>query len=106
MGGNRDDIKRLLPVVDVMDAQLTELEAWSQDRLSRLFSEETVADPHEFPEDVMTGIAGVFADVYSNVLEPPARFFYFAFLTCLGVLVSGRLTLASEIAPPLLQFPC
>jgi hypothetical protein len=100
-GGNGDARKRLLPVADVMDAQFAELEAWSNDRLSRMLGGETPAGPQEFPEEVMTGIAGAFADVYSKVLEPPAQFFYFSFLTCLGSLISGRLTLASEIAPPL-----
>jgi hypothetical protein len=84
-----------------MDAQLAELEAWSQDRLSRMLAGEAPTGFQGFPDEVMTGVAGAFADVYSKVLEPPARFFYFAFLTCLGVLVSGKLTLASEIAPPL-----
>jgi len=56
--------------------------------------------PDDFPAEVMSGVAGYFAEIYSNVLEPPMQFFYTAFLTCLGILVTGNLTLSSEIAPP------
>lgn len=55
--------------------------------------------PFTFPEHVMKGLAGEFADLYASYLEPPRVFFYFSFLTCLGAMLSGRLTLASEIAP-------
>lgn len=58
----------------------------------------------EFPDGVMTGVAGAFAEVYSSVLEPPAQFFFFSFLVCVGMLVTGRVTLASEIAPPIRFF--
>jgi hypothetical protein len=52
----------------------------------------------EFP-DVLTGLAGDFARLYSSHLEVPAHFFYTAFLACLGLTVADRLTIASEIAP-------
>ena len=52
-----------------------------------------------FPTEVMNGVAGEFANLYSSYLESPKEFFYFAFLTILGSLLSQRLTLASEIAP-------
>jgi Protein of unknown function (DUF3987) len=52
-----------------------------------------------FPYDVMTGAAGSFADVYGSVLETPKEFLYMSYLTCLGTVLSKRLTLASEIAP-------
>lgn len=51
-----------------------------------------------FP-DVMTGVAGKFANLYSSHLEAPNHFFYMAFLTCLGSVIADRATLASEIAP-------
>ena len=61
---------------------------------------ETVETPGlEFPADVMTGLAGDFAELYASYLEPPKHFFYMAFLTSLGSLVADRLTLSSEIAP-------
>lgn len=53
----------------------------------------------EFPLDVMSGFAGDFARIYSQYLEPPIQFFYMASLTCLGNILSGQITLESEIAP-------
>jgi hypothetical protein len=53
----------------------------------------------EFPSQVMSGVAGDFANLHSSYLEVPAHFFYMAFLTCLGSVVANSLTLASEIAP-------
>jgi hypothetical protein len=55
-------------------------------------------DPLQFP-DIMTGLAGNFAEVYSACLEPPKHFFYMCFITCLGALLSGRVSLASELSP-------
>lgn len=52
-----------------------------------------------FPSDVMSGLAGGFALLCAEHLEAPAHFFYFSFLTCLGNVLSDRLTLSSEIAP-------
>ncbi len=57
------------------------------------------ASPLAFPSDVITGAAGSFAEVYSSYLEVPPHFFFMSYLTCLGVVVADRLTLASEIAP-------
>ncbi len=53
----------------------------------------------EFPEEVMIGVAGDFARLYSEYLESPPSFFYFSFLTCLGAILSGRATCESELAP-------
>jgi hypothetical protein len=50
-----------------------------------------------FPYHVMSGAAGHFAGVYSEVLESPSEFFYLGFLTGLGVLLADKLTLASEL---------
>lgn len=52
-----------------------------------------------FPTQIINGVAGQFAWLYSEYLEVPVHFFYMAFLTCLGTTLSNRLTLASEIAP-------
>jgi len=52
-----------------------------------------------FPSQVMGGVAGDFARLYSTYLESPPEFFYIAFLTCLGSLLSGRVTLESELKP-------
>ena len=51
-----------------------------------------------FP-DIMSGAAGDFAKVYSDYLEPPKRFFYISYLCCLGSILSGKVTLASELSP-------
>jgi hypothetical protein len=56
------------------------------------------ASPLAFPE-VITGLAGDFAQLYSRYLEVPAHFFFMGFLTCLGSVLADRLTLASEVAP-------
>jgi hypothetical protein len=56
-------------------------------------------EPLRFPECVMTGVAGDFANLYSSYLESPKEFFYMSFLTCQGSLLSTHLTLDSEIPP-------
>ncbi len=48
----------------------------------------------EFP-DIMGGVAGEFAKVYSTYLESPEHFFFACFLTCLGSFIP--VTLASEL---------
>lgn len=53
----------------------------------------------KFPESVMTGVAGDFANLYSSYLESPKEFFFMAFLTCEGTLLANQLTLDSEITP-------
>jgi hypothetical protein len=52
-----------------------------------------------FPSHVMTGTAGQFAEVYGANLETPREFLFISYLTCLGSVLSRRLTLASEIQP-------
>ena len=52
-----------------------------------------------FPRNVMTGAAGSFAKLYGSTLETPKEFLYMSYLTCLGTVLSRRLTLASEILP-------
>jgi hypothetical protein len=56
-------------------------------------------DPLAFPRHVMTGAAGYFADVLSDCMEPPPHFFFMSYLTCLGSLISGKVTLRSELQP-------
>ncbi len=60
---------------------------------------EPPADIFSFPKQVISGVAGDFADLYSQYLESPPEFFYFSFLTCLGSFFSDRLTSETEIAP-------
>ncbi|OPY76883.1 MAG: hypothetical protein A4E65_03032 [Syntrophorhabdus sp. PtaU1.Bin153] len=51
-------------------------------------------DPLTFP-DIMTGAAGGFASTYSNISEAPKHFYYMAYLTCLGSILSGDVRLKS-----------
>ena len=53
----------------------------------------------DFPREAIGGLAGQFAEVYSEHLESPYSFFVFDYLTCLGNLIGDRVTLASEITP-------
>ena len=50
-----------------------------------------------FPYRVISGIAGEFTQLYSHYLEPPAEFFYFSFITCLGSLLADKVGIASEL---------
>lgn len=52
-----------------------------------------------FPAHIMAGVAGDFSQLFSSYLESPPEFFYLSFLTCLGSLLSGRITLESELKP-------
>lgn len=52
-----------------------------------------------FPQEVMSGAAGRFAEVYSSFLESARAFLFMAYLTFLGHLISDRITLDAEIAP-------
>lgn len=60
---------------------------------------ETAKQPTEFPRYTIRGLAGEFADLYSEYLESPWSFFAFSYLTCLGSILSDRVSLRSEISP-------
>jgi hypothetical protein len=47
----------------------------------------------DFPAGAMIGAAGDFARAYSEVVESPASYLFFAFLTALGALVGDRVAL-------------
>lgn len=49
-----------------------------------------------FP-NIMSGLAGDFARIYGEHMESPTHFFYVSFLTCLGSVISSRITIESEI---------
>lgn len=53
----------------------------------------------DFPKEVLYGVAGNFAKIYSSYLESPDTFFYFSYLTCLGSILSHKLTLNTELKP-------
>jgi hypothetical protein len=74
-------------------------EAWVDAPIITMLTPEEVSkpDPLQFPPGLMTGFAGNVARVYSALLEPPAHFFYVSALTTLGSILSGKITLQSEL---------
>ncbi len=55
--------------------------------------------PLSFPVHIMTGVAGYFADVLADCMEPPRHFFFMSYLACLGSVLSSKITLKSELKP-------
>ena len=55
----------------------------------------TVAN-HSFPNEIISGVAGEFADLYSQYIESPRIFLFFGFLVCLGSILAKKLKLLSE----------
>ncbi len=55
------------------------------------------APPLQVPQAGMIGLARDFATLYASHLEAPASFFYFAFLTYLGAILSRQITLQSAL---------
>jgi 5S rRNA maturation endonuclease (ribonuclease M5) len=51
----------------------------------------------DFPTEIMGGVAGDFAELYSQYLEVPIHFLYIGFLACLGSFLANTLTLATEL---------
>jgi putative DNA primase/helicase len=51
-----------------------------------------------WPQWVMSGAAGRFAETYGRYLETPQSFLFMAYLTCLGHVISGKVALDSEVA--------
>jgi hypothetical protein len=80
------------------DAALEELAA--QIKLDQLASEPQPSGKSvEFPSSAYVGIAGEFAQLYSQHVESPAEFLYMAFLTYLGAALADKVTIASELRP-------
>lgn len=92
---------------------LTYLKGWNQNNRPPLNEQELKAvvesvnktdrrnhppqgDPLQFP-DVMSGIAGQFARLYSANLEVPQSFLYMSFLACLGSVLAKSLKLNTEL---------
>jgi len=57
------------------------------------------SDPMVFPDGIMGGAAGYFAEVMSDCMEAPAHFFSLSYLACLGSLLAGKVTLKTELNP-------
>lgn len=52
-----------------------------------------------FPDSVISGVAGDFAKIYGEHLEPPDHFFFMSYLTLFGLSVSDKLCLYSHRRP-------
>ena len=70
----------------------------SDDDIPACLSTEDHKKSKRFP-DVMKGAAGEFAKLYSSHLESPAHFFFMSFLTCLGSILTGKVTVDLETSP-------
>lgn len=82
--------------------QVTNLERGASNAPERaLPCPEEPAKPNatDFPQFVITGLAGEYANVHSAKMEAPNHFFFMAFLTCLGNIIANRVTLNSELQP-------
>jgi hypothetical protein len=53
----------------------------------------TLSDPLRFPDSIITGVAGGFADAYAELTEVPRHFYWLCYLACLGSYLSGRVKL-------------
>lgn len=59
--------------------------------------EEPETDPFIFPNRYITGIAGQFADLYSEYVESPKIFLFFSFLTAMGSVLANKITIDCEL---------
>lgn len=53
----------------------------------------------DFPKTAFLGVAGEFAQLYSEYVESPPQFLFMTFLTYLGALLADKVTIASELRP-------
>lgn len=52
-----------------------------------------------WPQEVMTGAAGMFARTYADYLETPMQFLFMSYLTSLGHVIVDKIILQSEVDP-------
>jgi len=57
----------------------------------------TRSDSTEFPFSIVSGIAGDFADLYSQYIEAPKEFLFTGFLCSLGSILAGKVSVKSEL---------
>jgi hypothetical protein len=79
------------------EAALEDLVA--QAKLDRAEPQQPAGKSVEFPNSAYVGIAGEFAQLYSQYVESPPQFLYMTFLTYLGAVVADKVTIASELRP-------
>jgi hypothetical protein len=83
-------------------AELNEAVTAEAERERRKFApgtEPANGAPLAFPGHIMTGAAGCFSEVLADCMEPPQHFFFMGYLTCLGAVLSNRITLKTELRP-------
>ena len=61
-------------------------------------------DPSLFP-NIFSGAAKNFSDVYSQHLECPYHYFYIGYLTFLGLIITGKVTIDSQLKPQPRLYP-
>ena len=73
---------------------------WEYEASSKVLRQKPVEEhlSLDFPA-IMSGVAGDFARIYGEHLEPPDHFFYMSYLTIFGLYVSDRLFLNSQRKP-------
>jgi hypothetical protein len=54
-------------------------------------------DSTEFPFSIVSGIAGDFADLYSQYIEAPKEYLFTGFLCSLGSILAGKVSVRSEL---------
>jgi hypothetical protein len=82
------------------DPQAALEELLRQAKLDQLASEPQPAGKSvEFPSSAYVGIAGEFAQLYSQYVESPPQFLFMSFLTYLGAVLADKVTIASELRP-------
>jgi hypothetical protein len=91
-------IEGKFPALETITEKM-KIETEARDRTTKALAEFSLnKGPLLFP-DIMEGVAGDFARVFSRYLEAPEHFFFLSFLTCLGSILSCHLTLNSELSP-------
>jgi len=70
-----------------------------RDIISRAINQSgiTLRDSTEFPFSIVSGIAGDFADLYSQYIESPKEYLFVGLLCCLGSILAGKVSVKSEL---------
>lgn len=76
--------------------ELAKVEDYARELVASESPQERKSDP-PFPYQAMTGAAGEFTLAHSGLVESPEAFLFMGFLTCLGSVMSKRLTVNSYI---------
>jgi hypothetical protein len=98
--GDAADLFALEGARDEFDVLVEEAPEFTGTRTEPVTVPTTTADSAlAFPGGVMSGFCGELARLYSSHMESPEQFFYWSALTCLGSVLSDRLTLNSELRP-------